>query len=116
LYVAIQGTRAFDNYQVFLRAMGVAMSIMGPEDKEFILYSAGPVNVNNYVSEFCNMSETGLKNRGKSVKYYRVAPSWIQENLTSFNYFAFLSKPSESVSKLAGNAELNGVEVGIFRY
>jgi hypothetical protein len=32
------------------------------------------------------------------------------------NYFAFLSKPKQSVSKLVSEAELKGIEVGIFRY
>lgn len=116
MFVAIQGTKAFDNYQVFLRSMGVAMSLMTKDDPEIILYSAGPAQVNSYVSEFCNMSENGLKGRGKTIKFFKVPPSWIKENITSFNYFAYLSKPSESVSKLVDHAELNNIEVGIFRY
>ena len=116
MFVAVQGTKAFDNYQVFLRSMGVAMSLMSTEDKEFIIYSAGPAQVNSYVSEFCNMSENGMKGRGKTIKYFKVPPSWIKENVTSFNYFAYLSKPSESVSKLVDHAESKNIEVGIFRY
>ena len=116
MIVAVQGTKSFDNYQVFLRSMGVAMSLMPKDDNEFIVYSAGPANVNKYMLEFFNMSENGLKGRGKTIKYYKVPPSMIKEEITSFNYLAFLSKPSESVSKLVDFAELNNVEVGIFRY
>lgn len=116
MIVAIQGTNSFTDYNVFLRAMGVAMSGMHEEDKEIYLYSAGPARINAMVSEFSNLSERGLKARGKKIKFYKVPPSWLEENITSFNYLAFLSKPKEPVSKLVASAELNNVEVGIFRY
>lgn len=116
MIVAVQGTNSFDDYNVFLRSMGVAMSGMSKDDKEIYLYSAGPAKVNSMVSEFSNLSERSLKARGIKIKYYKVPPSWIDENIESFNYFAFLSKPKEPVSKLVASAELNNVEVGIFRY
>lgn len=116
MIVAVQGTNSFDDYNVFLRAMGVAMSGMHEDDMEFYIYSAGPAKVNAMVSEFSNLSERGLKARGKKIKYYKVPPTWLEENIQSFNYFAFFSKPKESVSKLVGAAELSNVEVGIFRY
>jgi hypothetical protein len=116
MIVAVQGTNAFEDYNVFLRAMGVAMSSMHQDDKEIHIYSAGPAKINSMVSEFSNLSERSLKARGKKIKFYKVPPSWLEENITSFNYLAFLSKPKESVSKLVGHAELNNVEVGIFRY
>jgi len=116
MIVAIQGTNAFDDYNVFLRAMGVAMSGMHEEDKEIYLYSAGPAKINAMVSEFSNLSERGLKARGKKIKYFKVPQYWLEENITSINYVAFLSKPKEPLSKLVTSAELNSVEVGIFRY
>ena len=45
MIVAVQGTNDFDDYNIFIRAMGVAMSSMGEEDKEFVIYSVGPVKV-----------------------------------------------------------------------
>lgn len=116
MIIAIQGTNGFSDYNVFLRAMGVAMSGMNEEDKELYLYSAGPAKINSMVSEFSNLSERGLKARGKKIKYYKVPPYWLEENISSINYFAFLSKPKEPLSKLVASAELNSVEVGIFRY
>lgn len=116
MIVAVQGTNSFDDYNVFLRAMGVAMSGMPDEDNEFYLYSVGPARVNGYVAEFCNLSERGMKTRGKKIKYFKVNSGWLEENLDSFNYFVFLSKPKEGLSKLAGSAELKNIEVGIFRY
>jgi hypothetical protein len=116
MIVAVQGTTEFDDYQVFLRSMSVALSGMQPDDKELIVYSAGPVKINSFVSEFCNLSERGMKARGKKIKFYKAPPSWIEENMPIVNYFAFLSKPGESTSKLLKVAELNNIEVGIFRY
>lgn len=116
MIVVVQGTKDFNDYNVFIRAMGVAMSGMKDDDKEFYVYSAGPVKINSMVSEFCNLSERGMKARGMKIKYYKVPVKWVYENLEYVNYFAFLSKPKESVSKLVAEAELKNIEVGIFRY
>ena len=116
MIVVVQGTSDFDDYSVFIRAMGVAMSGMSEDDKEFYVYSAGPARINSMVSEFCNLSERGMKARGKKIKYYKVPVQWVYENLDYVNYFAFLSKPKQPVSKLVAEAELKNIEVGIFRY
>jgi hypothetical protein len=116
MIIAVQGTKGFDDYQVFLRAMGVSMSAMHDEDKELLIYSAGPARINAMVSEFCNLSERGMKARGKKIKFFKVPPSYIEENIDHVNYVAFLSKPKESASKLVALAELKNIEVGLFRY
>jgi hypothetical protein len=116
MIVAVHGTTDFDDYQVFLRAMSVALSGMKDGDKEFIVYSAGPAAINSFVSEFCNLSERGMKSRGRKIKFIQVPPWYIEENIQSINYLAFLSKPKQPVSKLVTTAEQNNVEVGIFRY
>lgn len=112
--VAVQGTKEFSDYSVFMRAMGVALSSV--EDGEFNVYTAGPANVNSYTAEFCNRSENSLKQRGIKVKYMKVPPSYIEDNINVFDYFAFLSTPNQRPSKLMAVAELSGVETGIFRY
>jgi hypothetical protein len=116
MIVAVHGTNDFNDYKVFLRAMSVALSGMQDGDTEFIVYSAGPTSINSFVSEFCNLSERGMKSRGRKIKFYKVPTSWIEENMSSVNYLAFLSRPHQSVSKLVATAEKNNVEVGIFRY
>jgi len=116
MIVAVQGTKEFNDYNVFLRAMSVALSGMKEDDNEFIVYSVGPAKINNFVSEFCNLSERGMKARGKKIKFYNTAPSWLDTNIDQLNYFAFLSKPNEQKSKLVNAAELKNIEVGIFRY
>jgi hypothetical protein len=114
--IVVQGSKDFDDYQVFLRAIGVAMSSIGIDDKELHIYSAGPAKINSMLSEFCNLSERGMKARGMKIKHYKVPPSWVIENIDYINYFAFLSKPKEAVSKLVSVAESKQIEVGIFRY
>lgn len=116
MIVGVQGTSSFSDYQVFLRAMGVALSSMPAEDEYFYIYTAGPANINKMVMEFVNVSEKGMKSRGKKIKMFKVAPSWLSENILDINYFVYLSKPKESASKLVAQAQLNNVEVGIFQY
>jgi hypothetical protein len=116
MIVGVQGTSGFDDYKVFLRAMAVAMSALPSEDPYFYIYSAGPSRINAMVSEFSNLSERGLKARGKKIKFYNVPPIWIEENIESLNHFAFLSNPKEPVSKLVATAQLKNIDVGIYRH
>ena len=48
--IVVQGTKEFSNYNVFLRAMGVALSDINVG--EFNLYSVGPANINSFTAEF----------------------------------------------------------------
>lgn len=112
--VGIQGTKEFSDYNVFLRAMGVALSDVN--DGELNVYTAGPAQINSFTAEFCNRSENSLKLRGIKVKYHKVPSSFIEENAESFHYFAFLSAPNQRPSRLTASMELAGVETGIFRY
>jgi hypothetical protein len=116
MIVAVQGTKDFNDYNVFLRAMSVALSGMKEEDTDFTIYSVGPARINSMVSEFSNLSERGMKARGKKIKFYKAPSSWVEENMNYVNYFAFLSTANQSQSSLVDTAELNNVEVGIFRY
>jgi hypothetical protein len=116
MIVAVHGTVDFDDYQVFLRAMGVALSGMKEGDKEFTVYTAGPAAINSFVSEFCNLSERGFKSRGRKIKFFKAPSSWIEENILNVNYLIYLSKPKQPLSKLVSVAEQNNIEVGIFRY
>lgn len=116
MIVAVQGSNDFDNYQVFLRAMGVALSNLKEGDDQFIIYSAGPAKINAFVSEFSNLSERGMRARGKKIKFYKVALPWLYENIDQINYLVYLSNPKQTTSKLVAEAELRNIEVGIFRY
>ena len=116
MIVAVQGTKEFNDYSVFLRSMSVALSGMKEGDTEFIIYSAGPLKINNFVSEFSNLSERGMKARGKKIKFFIVPPLSIEDNMEKVDYFVFLSRPKELKSKLVLKAEENNVDVGLFRY
>jgi hypothetical protein len=116
MIVAIQGTKAFDDYTVFLRAMGTALSQMQDSDKEFYVYSAGPAQTNSMALEFCNVSERSLKARGIKVRLIKMPPSWIKENIHNIDYFAFFSKPKEAISPLVSYAESKDASVGVYRF
>lgn len=113
--IVVQGTKEFSDYQVFMRAMGVALSSIG-DDREFNVYSVGPAQINSFTAEFCNLSENNLKSRGIRVKYFKVPPTFVEDRIEDVDYFAFLSTPNQSKSKLCAYAELEGTEVGIFKY
>lgn len=96
--------------------MGTALSSMDKEDKEFLLFSAGPVNINTMGMEFSNISERSLKARGIKIRFTKVPPSWVKQNIAMVNYLAYFSKPKEPVSELVELAEDKDKEVGIYRY
>jgi hypothetical protein len=116
MIVAIQGTKTFNDYPVFLRAMGTALSEMKDEDKEFYIYSAGPAQINSMALEFSNVSERSLKARGIRIKMIKIPPSWIKQNIHSIEYFAFFSKQKEPVSSLVSYAESKDARVGVYRF
>ena len=116
MIVAIQGTRAFNDYSVFLRGMGTAMYKMGDEDKEITILSAGPSQVNAMALEFKNVSERSLKARGIKIKFVKIPPKWIEENINKINYFAFFSNQKEPISHQVKVADAKDVDVDVYRY
>jgi len=116
MIVAIQGTKTFDDYQIFLRAMGTALRDLPEGDKEFIVFSAGPVNINQFGMEFMNVNERSMKGYGIKTKFVKVPPSWIDENIDQINYFAFFSKPKETWSKQAQHAHDKDANLWVYRY
>jgi hypothetical protein len=116
LIIAIQGTKGFSDYSVFMNAMGRALVHSNPEDKEVTVFSAGPVRVNAMAKEFVNVSEQGFRARGRKIKLVLVPPSWIDDNLSIIDYFAFLSLPKEPLSPQAKRADAKSANLGIHRY
>lgn len=116
MILGIQGTRKFDDYQVFLRAMGTALSSLDSEDTEFLIYSAGPAQINSMALEFSNISERSLKSRGIKIKTIKVSPKWLKDNMHIASYFMFFSKPKEPLSDLVKQADDKEIEVGVYRY
>lgn len=116
MIVGIHGSRNFSEYNIFLRAMGTALSSMELDDPEFLIYSAGPSKINQMCMEFSNVSERSLKARGIKIRTYKVPPKWLKENVKELDYLAFFSKPKEPVSDIVDAAEAKDIEVGVYRY
>lgn len=118
MMVVIQGTNEFKEYSVFLRAMGVVLSNMKPEDKELALYVVGSRNskIQEFAMEFCNLSERGMKGRGKKIQMHQTTDSWVSTYLSQMNYFAFFSNTKQPISVLAKKAKDQGVELVTFQY
>ena len=113
--IAIQGSKKFDDYQVFMRAMGVALSDLGDGGVANI-YTVGPHKVNSFLAGFVNLTEDGMKARGMGIKWHKVSYNWLRDSLDIIDYFIYLSKPKEHPSALCATAERKDIEVGIFRY
>jgi hypothetical protein len=116
MIVGVQGTSGFDNYNIFLRSMAVALSELKEDDKEFLIYSAGPNNINMMAMEFSNLSERGMKSRGKSIKLFKVTPQWLEENVAELDHLAFLSNPKEPVSKVVHSSKLNNINTNVYTF
>lgn len=114
--IGVQGSRSFNDYAIFLRAMGTALSSIPEGDDQFTIFTAGTAQINTFVMEFSNVSERSLKARGIKIKFVKVPPSWIKENIHSIDYLAYFSKPKEPVSELVDLAEAKDISVGVYRY
>jgi hypothetical protein len=116
MILGIQGSRAFSDYNVFLRAMGTALSSIPEGDAEFTIISAGPNKLNSMGMEFSNISERSLKAQGIKIKFVKVPVAWFTDNMGNIDYFMYFSLPKENVSPLVTKAEDLDVEVAIYRY
>ena len=116
MIVGVQGTPSFTNYNIFLRAMAVALSELKEDEKEFYLYTAGPGNISAMASEFVNLSERGMKSRKKNIKFFKVTSEWLEENINDINHFAFLSNPKEPVSKIVHLSKLNNINTNVYTF
>jgi len=114
--IAIQGSRNFNQYEVFLSGMGRTLSMMENGDSEFLIYSVGPARTNEMAMEFSNISERSLKARGIKIRLYRVPPSWLKSNIHDMDYFAYFCNKKEPTSSMVDYAEKKDVEVGIYRF
>lgn len=116
MIIVVEGTKSFQDYEVFMRAMGVALSTPN-YDNEIQIWSVGPHKINSFTAAFCNSSENYLRQKGFKIIFSKVPASWVFENIEYVNYFAYFSLPKENLSKLALKAqETKGCELGIFRY
>jgi hypothetical protein len=116
MIVAIQGTKTFGDYTIFLRAMGTAMSALPEGDSQITIFTAGPAKINSFAMEFTNVSERSLKARGIKIKLVKIPPSWIKDNIHEIDYLAYFSKPKEQLPDIIDLADSKDVQVGVYRY
>lgn len=114
MIIAVEGSKTFDDYETFMRAMGVALSDIEGDTIE--VWSAGPYKINSFTAAFCNSSENYLKQKGYRVKFSKVSQSWLSHNISSVDHFAYFSNPNERPSRLTAEAELANIDVSIYRY
>jgi hypothetical protein len=115
MIVVVEGTKSFNDYEIFMRAMAVALSTPSI-DNEIQIWSLGPHTVNGYTAAFSNSSENYLRQKGFKISFHKVNIQWVEENIQFVDYYAFFSKPNERLSKLASKVKDTEVELGIFRY
>lgn len=112
MIIVVEGTKNFNSYDTFVRAMGVALSNL--KDSSIEVWSIGPHNVNNYTAAFCNITENYLRQKKIKVSFSRMHYSVVENNLHRVDYYAFFGSKKDQISKVCANAELHGIETGIF--
>ena len=105
----IQGTNAFNDYNVFMRAMAVALSDTKSELK---ITSIGGYRINQMVREFVNVSENGLRSRGVSIRL-RLEPPTIP--LDGFDKMFYFCNNGVKLSRVGQKFRQDG-DFLVFRY
>lgn len=116
MIIAVEGSKTFDDYEVFMRGMGVALSDLEQGDDLVEVWSAGPYKINSFTAAFCNSSENYLKQKGIKIKFSKVPHNWLAENISSVNHLLHFCNPNEGRTRLTAEAELSNIDVSIFRY
>ena len=105
MILVVQGNKSFNDYSVFLNAMGTAMFKMDKEDKSINIYAAGPWRVNDMAMEFAGVAERDLKSRGIRIQFRKVPTSWIKENAHSIDHFAYFAARKEVLPPIVNFVE-----------
>ena len=116
MILGIQASRSFDDYAVFLRAMGTVLSSLGEDDKQIYIYSAGPANLNSMAIEFANVTERSLKSRGIKVQIRKVPAKWFESYMSDLDSFAYFCKKKEPVSYLVDLADAKELNPYVYRF
>jgi hypothetical protein len=57
-----------------------------------------------------------MKSRGKSIKLFRVTPQWLEENIDSFDHFAFVANSKERVSNLVSLSKSKNINTNVYNF
>jgi hypothetical protein len=113
--VLVFGSKSFDDYPVFTRAMSVALSSC--DDGRFFVHTAGPARINSYTAEFMNVTENGLRGRGIKPFFQKVPYPKDPLTLADYDFVAYLSKPVErKLPSVLEAAERKDIDFAVFRY
>ena len=115
MIVVVQGTKNFDDYSVFLSGIRSALLNRDENDKEFTVFTAGPLNVNNMAMEFVNVTERSLKAKGIKTKLVKIPPKWISENHGDIDFFGYFCKSKEPLTELVTDMNNKDVNVQVYR-
>jgi hypothetical protein len=99
LQVAVQGTRGFDTYSLFLRAMHHVLTSLD-DDKEVIFYTAGPNNISSMLLGFINITADTRKANNVKARMVRLPPSEIKKKVGSIDKVLYFCKPKEPLTDL----------------
>lgn len=111
--IILQGSKAFNDYPVFLRAMGVALSDVQDELNLFVL---GPLHMNEHATEFFNKTRDSLKQRGVILTLTRIPAGTAEEDFSKFDKFYYFCNNKEWLSPTAKEFEKQNGDLLVFRY
>lgn len=114
--IAVQGSKNFSDYNIFLRAMRTALYAMPEDDNVIEIYALGPVTVNNMAIGFSNVSEDSLRGRGIKISCHKRPEKWGEDNISTIDYLAYFCKPGDSYSKLVHLADKLDMNPGVYSY
>jgi hypothetical protein len=115
MMVGIQGSRNFNDYSIFISGMAkVLVTMKAADDKELVIFSAGPYRVNQMAQEYLNVSD--FKGRGIKTKFVPVPPMWFKKNHSIINHFAYFCNPKDSIPELVNFIDSKDVLNYVHRY
>lgn len=114
MMVGVQGTKAFNDYAVFLSGMALVLRRLKDQDTDLTIFSAGPKRVSDMALEFVNVSN--FKARGITAKVVRVPEKWVKENHHKLEMFSYFANDKEPFSELVNFLDSKDVDVQVHRY
>lgn len=113
--ISIQGNKRFSDYGTFRKAMATVLyQLKLKEQKEIVVFSAGPQSITNMAKEFFNISEDSLRAYGVKHKIILVPPKWIRENLSELDELVYFASPREAVPQILEVADKKGYRTIVY--
>jgi hypothetical protein len=114
MMIGIQGSRAFNDYNIFMHGMALPLRRLAGTEKELTILSAGPKRIKDMAIEFKNVSD--FKSRGITVRVIPVPESWFRSNFYRLEMFSYFCTRKELPSSLANFLDSKDVDVQVHRY